>query len=233
MASEQELKQFVENYTDANGDNPISAAFSLWTIAKTVPFQLIKAGLVGWFFLTVTMVFAWIFSLPWIYFLIIQVLGVIGFFFITFFAALKFLSTYAIEAIAELLSGVLSPIDDMYEVYRESSGGIVGRLQFSKRVIREVIFPRVSDILKFIPMKKSIAKTLSIFANQVSNDNDDISYDEIKDSSVKSMIVKINQSANTTKRIIGKPFKMSMIYYFTIWIGALIIYLSMNYEFAF
>ena len=82
-------------------------------------------------------------------------------------------------------------------------------------------------------MKKSISKTLSIFADKVADDNDDISYDEIKDSSIKSMMAKIHQSANTTKNIIGKPFLMSMIYYAVLWIGALLVFLNMNYEFGF
>lgn len=233
MTNEKELKQFVESYTDANGSNPISAAFSLWTVAKTVPFQLIKAGLVGVFFIMVSFVLTWWLGLPWLYFLILQILSGIGFFFITFFAAFKFLSSFVINAIADLLSGVLSPIDDMYEVYKDSSAGNIGRVQFSKRVIREVVFPRVSDILQFIPMKKRISQVLSIFADRVADSNDNISYDQIKDSSVKSMIAKINQAANTTKRITGKPFAASMIYYMVLWMVAVVIYFWINYEFGF
>lgn len=217
MASEYEIKEFVESYTDANGDNPISAAFSLWTIAKATPFQLIKAGLFGWFFLSISFILGWILGLPFLYFLIMQITALVIFVFLTFFAAIKFLSSIVVNAVAELISGILSPIDDMYEVYDEASEDNLSRFQFSKKVLQEVVFPRVSDILKFVPMKKSISKTLSIFVSNASVDDDDVSYEEITNSSVKSMMAKVNKAANNTKSIIGKPFYISIILYLMLW----------------
>lgn len=220
MSDQQKLQDFVDSYTDANGDNPISAAFSLWTIAKTIPIQVLKAGIVGWFFVGISLLVAWLLQLPFLYFVGLQVLAALGFVFLTFFAAFKFISDFVVNAVTELITGILSPIDDMYEVYQNSSENNLSRFQFSKKVVREVVLPRVSDILKFIPMKNRITKVIGVFADKVGDERDDISYEEITDSSVKSMMAKINSASKTTRSIVGKPFYVGVFYYVVLWVVA-------------
>ncbi len=228
MPNSEKLKSFVENYTDANGDNPIAAAFSLWTIAKSVPLQAFKAGIISFLIFALTIVLAWYSGVPWIIFLLLLIFGGIGFIVMTFFGTVKFLSGIVLDAIADVLTGLLAPIDDMYDVYKESEEENLSRVQFSKMALQEVVLPRVSGVLEFVPMKKSVSKSLSLFVDNVAKkekeEEEGITAEDIKGSSIKSTMVKINQSAKSTNKVIGKPFSMLLFFYVLVWVGIVIWY---------
>ncbi len=230
MPEAQDIKTFVESYEDANGNNPISAAFALWTIAKSAPLQFIKAGIVAWLYLGTTITISWLVGLPWVYMLVIQVISGFIFLFLGFFAAVKYLSSIVIDAVAELIGGVLAPIDDMYEVYHDEGNKELGRFQFARKVMQEVIFPRLSDILRFVPMKKRLSKTIRLFIDQASKENaKEISYEEITNSSVKTMMARVHRAARTTRSVVSKPYQFFALLYILIWVGMVIWYLTQHY----
>ncbi len=222
MVEKQQVKEFVENYKDANGDNPIAAAFSLWTIAKAVPFQLIKSVSVALLVFLITLVLGWYMDVPWGYYLLLIIGGTLGFLFLVFFGGVKFLSGIVINSVSEVLVGLISPIDDMYDVYKEYGEENLSRSEFTKRAFQDVVFPRVSGVLEFVPMKKSISKSVGLFTDNLSQEEDEVSYEDIKGSRLKSSIAKINRSAKKTNRIIGKPFRFFLILFIMSWIGVVV-----------
>ncbi len=206
MSEQQALKEFVENYKDANGDNPVAAAFSLWTIAKSIPFQLIKAGFIALIMFLGTIILGWYMGLSWMYYIILFIFSFIGFILLVFFGGVKFLSGIAINSVAEIIMGLIAPIDDMYDVYQEYGEENLSRTQFTKRAISEVVLPRVSGVLEFLPMKKSMSKSLGLFTDTLAQEEDNLTYEEVSGSSIKSTIAQINRTAKNTIGIVGRPF---------------------------
>ncbi len=212
--NDEKFKEFVDSYQDAEGMNPISAALSLWTIAKSVPVNAIKSALVALLIYFGSLIGCYFIGLPWWMVLIVIFGGLIGLIFLLLTGFVKFISGSVISSVAELLSGLISPLDDMYDLYKENKGGDLTRTQFFKKAIREIIFPRVSDALSLLPMKNWLNKSVGTMTNFLAEENmDDLSYDDVKGNVLKRMIAHINRAANRSKRFLGRPFYIALSVY--------------------
>ncbi len=232
MPTEKEIKLFVENYKNDEGENPIVAALNIWTFAKSIPLQILKSGVLSILIYGITVGVAWYLDVPWWMFLVMVIGGGLALFFLIFTGLIRFVSHSFIDAISDLFSSLISPIDDMYDLYQDSNEEKLSRTQFAGKVINDVLLPRVSDSLSLFPMKGSLGKSLGVFSNvleekkkEIEIEEKEFSVEDVKNSSVKSLMANVYTSSSKAKSIMSKPFFFVALFYLVVWGGLIILHL--------
>ncbi len=220
MTTAQNIKNFIEYYQDNNGQNPISSAFSTCQITQSAYLELFKSAAIAWIFIGITFLLGSIMDMPLDYFVPVESVAVILFFCMTFYGAVKFLSAVVIDAVADFLGNLLFKVDGMYEAYLRNGNEGMTRFEFLMETLHSVIFPKLPSVLNFLPMKRSLNKTISLFIHNTCNENeDDILVNEISSSSVGTMAARVHRAAEETKIQVGKPFGYFVTTYIVLWVG--------------
>ena len=162
-----DIKEIVNSYTEKDSDNPIYAAFNLITFAKAIPWHIGKAVLLA-LLLYVILTFAMVkMGFGYLFLFIGFVLGLIWAIIVGVTAGIKFITSGLIGNFTDLLTGVVEPVDEMYDKWQATSGEDVSRSAFFRDVAKEVIVPEFTSMLKLLPFKGSIEKYLQLFLDRV------------------------------------------------------------------
>jgi len=186
-----DIKEIVNSYTEKDSDNPIYAAFNLITFAKAIPWHIGKAvilALLLYFVLTFAM---YKMGFSFVFLFIGFVLGLIWAVIVGVTAGIKFITSGLIGNFTDLLTGVVEPVDQMYDKWQSTSGEDGSRAAFFRDVTKEVIVPEFTSMLTFLPFKGSIEKFIQLFLDRV--------FDGLGKEGTDAATLDISPTANTSK----------------------------------
>lgn len=223
------LKSLADNYQDKNGNNPFVSAISILTFLKSIPIHMFFAALSSlMFFITMTWITLAMFSeVNLLMKFIVYVFGIIPALIIAVVAFAKYVTSSFLSSLKELLIGILQPIDDIYDKWKEVSTEKISKKEFISKFFREVIFPNLKNQLIGIFFKKKLTKALALLStNFFSNDSveDEDNTKNGDDNTLKSSIKYIRSSINAIDRVFSKPFYWSLYSSLTCYVILWIIY---------
>lgn len=223
------VKDMVDRYRkEEEGDNPIYAAFHLITFAKAIPWHLGKAILLA-LLLYLLLTFA-MFKLGVGYILLLFgfIVGFVWAILIGITAGVKFITSSLINNFTELLTGVVEPVDEMYDHWKANSATAVSRSAFFRDVAKEVLVPEFTKMIRFLPFKGRIEKYLQQFLNRVFNDKDrdavasskiSIQQNEAGKGFVTSVVDSIEEGTEHIQSKISSPFRKTLQFGLLFWGG--------------
>ena len=232
------VKEMVEKYRSNNADNPLYAAFNLITFAKAIPWHLGKAVLLA-LLLYLLLTFA-MFQLGVGYFFLLFgfIVGLIWAIIVGVTAGVKFITSSLINNFTELLTGVVEPVDQMYDHWKDNTEEEISRTAFFRDVAKEVLVPEFTKMIRFLPFKGRIEKYLQLFLDRVFDDKDrdpstssklSIQKNNQDKGFVASVVDSIEEGTEHIQSKIAAPFWRALQFGLLFWGGLFLLsYLSSN-----
>ena len=221
-------KKLLESYQDADGENPFLAALNLLTFIKTIPFQIIKAALLG-ITLYVSMNTLCIYlSVGWVGMLFSFIGGLIGAVFVILTGALKFITDEFLDNVSALLIGIMSPIDEIYVSWKKNSNEDLSKKEFTKRFLTEAVLPNTLQLMPPFPFKKQVSKRFEKVMDNVVQSNEEnwieADSEEQKATVLQNSISGIEKSISFSKKGFNKPFRLAIRVVLTFWLVIVVLH---------
>ena len=232
----QQIKEFLGNYQDQDGNNPFSAGLELLTFAKWIPLHIIKGvGLALLIYIGLTLALWWL-SVPWWMMMVFMIGGTIGLVFLALTGTFRFIALDLANNVSGLILGILQPIDETYDYYK-ANGKIQGsKKAFAEKVISEVVIPQVFAKLKILPFRDRLEKMSKNMAAKISDEENEADLPLATTPAtagaptfLDQMISKVELAGTATKRGIGKPFNLALQIMIGCWLVLVLYFLWTQY----
>ena len=105
--NKQQIKEFLDNYQDQEGNNPFMAGLELLTFVKWIPFHIIKGvGLALLIYIGLALILGWL-SVPAWMMMVFLIGGIIGLIFLALTGTFRFIALDLVNNVSALILGIL------------------------------------------------------------------------------------------------------------------------------
>lgn len=212
------IKTALENFTDENGNNPLTAGTNLLTFAKTIPWQILKSVLLAILvFVLFLGLLVWL-QAPTFLIIIATIVGFCGMLAMSFTGILKFITDAFFGNVRDFISSVLYPIDKVYDDFRrDERDPNMSKNAFFGKVLNEVVKPKINQTVSQVPYGNKISKRLDLLISDIMSDEKFAAQSADDDAPATNFSEPINSVVRRSAKKINTPFRFVMQWLLISW----------------